>query len=190
MRFFRDWKVVYKISLTLGIILILSLIILLFTLRQINHSSSLQSAEETSKLNALLFSQEINYTFNPPKRKLDQLLRSVMSLRESNSINREQFNQMLIEYIEENPNLLDVYMTWEPNAFDGQDAKYANTEGYDQTGRLVSLYLRKNDQIVREPILDYEDPNASWYQDPKKLKKTILSDPYLYPIDGCSICSG
>ncbi len=168
----------------MGIILLVSLVILLYTLVQINYDSTVQNAEEVTKQNALLNAKEINKNFNDPKRELDQLMQTVMTLRESNSINREQFNRLLHEFLDNHPNLLDVYVTWEPNAFDGQDTRYANTEGYDHTGRLATWYLKKDNQIVLEPILDYEDPNAAWYQEPKRTKKAVLFDPYLYPIDG------
>ncbi len=180
----KKWKVAYKISLTLGVILIISLMVLLYTLRLIGYDKTIQNAEDYAKQNALQHANEIKNTFNEPKLKLESLLQSVMILRESKSIKRDQFNLLLQKYLENTPGLLDVYAVWEPNAFDGLDAEYVNKEGYDKTGRLIPKFIRTDGPIETQTLLDYAEPKANWYQVPKNTKKSMMLDPYLYPING------
>ncbi len=98
---------------------------------------------------------------------------------------RADVNAILNQVLLDNPDFLGVYTLWEPNAFDGQDSQYANTPGHDQTGRFIPYWVRSNDQIILEPLLDYEmEGIGDYYLVPKRTGKETVLDPYLYPING------
>jgi methyl-accepting chemotaxis protein len=101
-------------------------------------------------------------------------------------LSREQVNAMLRRVLVDNPQFLGTYTLWEPNAFDGKDAEYANTEGHDETGRFIPYWIR-NDQgnPAVEALLDYEvEGTGDYYLIPKKTMAEQIIDPYLYPIQG------
>ncbi|WP_250867998.1 ATP-binding protein [Methanococcoides seepicolus] len=95
-----------------------------------------------------------------------------------NSSDRDEVNDILREVLIANPNLIGTYTGFEPNAFDGKDAEYAGTEGYDSTGRLVPYWNKIGGTMFVEPLLDYD--TSDYYQLPKQLEQEVLTEPYLY----------
>ncbi|MDA0525726.1 sensor histidine kinase [Methanococcoides alaskense] len=95
-----------------------------------------------------------------------------------NSSDRDEVNDILREVLIANPNLIGTYTGFEPNAFDGKDAEYAGTEGYDSTGRLVPYWNKIGGTMFVEPLIDYE--SSDYYQLPKQLEQEVLTEPYLY----------
>lgn len=98
-------------------------------------------------------------------------------------ISREQVNAMLRQILVNNPHFLGVYTLWEPNAFDGKDAQYANTTGSDSNGRFLPYWDRgKDKQIQVELLFDYDI--SEWYQCPKTTQAECIANPLSYPVQG------
>lgn len=55
------------------------------------------------------------------------------------SLSRDELSALISVYLDKNPELIDLYIGWEPNAFDQDDDLYAGQEanGYDATGRFM-----------------------------------------------------
>ena len=53
---------------------------------------------------------------------------------------RDLFTKILLANLENNPTYLGSYSAWEPNALDGNDALYANTEAHDASGRFITYW--------------------------------------------------
>ncbi|WP_244603610.1 sensor histidine kinase [Methanococcoides sp. AM1] len=94
------------------------------------------------------------------------------------SADRDEVNYILKGLLLENPQLVGVYVGYEPNAFDGKDAEFIGAEGHDETGRFVPYWNTINGPISVEPLVDYE--TSEYYQGPKKLKQNVVTEPYLY----------
>lgn len=84
-------------------------------------------------------------------RTLAQALSAIKDPKTSLNLSRAEVSSLLKEIVADNPQFLDAYTLWEPNAFDGQDAQYVNTEGHDQTGRFIAYWHRdENDGVGQE----------------------------------------
>ncbi|GKT29440.1 methyl-accepting chemotaxis sensory transducer with Cache sensor, partial [Aduncisulcus paluster] len=57
--------------------------------------------------------------------------------RENIELSRQDAISMLVGLIKGDDNFIGGSNGWEPNAFDGRDAEYANTDLHDKTGRLI-----------------------------------------------------
>ena len=78
-----------------------------------------------------------------------------------------------------------MWTAWEPNAFDGRDAEFANQPGSDATGRYVPYWNRGAGAIAVEANKDYTTPGAGdYYLLPKRSNQETLTEPYFYKIDG------
>lgn len=107
------------------------------------------------------------------------------AVKDDVGLTRDQVNSMLKKVLEDNPDFLGISTCWEPDAFDGQDAKYANATGHDQTGRFIPYWVRSGTGIELTPLVDYETEGiGDYYLIPKKTKQEALIDPFLYEIDG------
>jgi GAF domain-containing protein len=98
-------------------------------------------------------------------------------------LSREQVNAMLRQVLKDNPQYVGVDVLFEPNAFDGKDAIFANTTGSDANGRFLPYWTRgEGGKIQVELLQDYDI--SDWYQCPKTTKVPCLIDPYVYPVQG------
>ncbi|MGP7818828.1 response regulator [Niallia sp. 01092] len=182
--FLKNVTLAKRINLLQSVILALGFIALILTILKVVYGSSLQKAEQYAEQNSLYYARHVENEFNKSKRSLEQVLDTIMLLRDDHSLTREQANQLLIQHLKRNENVVDNYMVWESNAFDGKDEFYKNKPGYDETGRFLPWWNRMDGDIKQQPIPDYNDPKADWYQIPKKTLKPYFSDPYYYPING------
>lgn len=98
---------------------------------------------------------------------------------------RALHKDILKRVLESSPEYFGTWVLYEPNAFDQQDAQYANKPGYDATGRFVPYWNRANGTIAYEVIHDYETPEVGeFYQLPRRLKRPLILEPYVYNVGG------
>ena len=111
-------------------------------------------------------------------------------------ISREELSALVGEYLQDNPDLIDVYIGWEANAFDQDDDLYAGqTEnGYDASGRFMPWWYRDGGQLKREPLtveqMESEERQPTgvrtgeYYLCPKETGKPCVIDPASYDFGG------
>lgn len=149
---------------------------------------SIDSAKENAMATAQKFAgyiqTEIESALNTG-RILAQTLSAVKDVDSPLDIGRDQVNSILRTVLEENESFLGTYTLWEPDAFDQMDSSYANLEGHDKTGRFIPYWTRGPNGIVMEPLMDYEKEGiGDYYQIPKRTKKEVINEPYIYPVQG------
>jgi PAS domain S-box-containing protein len=92
---------------------------------------------------------------------------------------RDEINAMLEELLLENPDLLAVYVAFEPSAFDGRDSEFINADAaHDETGRFIPYWNKIGGEMFVEPLVDYD--TLDYYQLTKQLEQEIVTEPYLY----------
>lgn len=92
-------------------------------------------------------------------------------------------DEALLKFIfEEKDGIFGIFTCYEPNAFDGRDAEYVNSEYSDETGRFISYVHDSDSGVMIEPLIDYE--SEAYYQAPKKTMKETITDPYQYVANG------
>jgi methyl-accepting chemotaxis protein len=117
------------------------------------------------------------------------LAQALSSMKTDNiGLSRNQVNSMLRQVLSQNPDLIGIYTLWEPNAFDGKDAQFANQVGYDETGRFIPYWMWSEGEIFYSPSVNYEDPGVGdYYLIPKNNRREAVIDPYLYPMKGVDV---
>lgn len=82
-------------------------------------------------------------------------------------------------FLKRNPDYFGVWAHFEPNAWDGQDAVYANTEGYDETGGYSPWVYRDGEELISELTFwgeeYYEYP---YYAEARKADSAVVMEPY------------
>ena len=108
-------------------------------------------------------------------------------------LTRATVDSMLRATLERNMNFLGVYTAWEPDAFDGKDARFVNSPGSDSSGRFVPYWSRNNEgNVIVEALMGYEDATRNetgarkgdYYLLPRERKKECTIEPYIYPVQG------
>lgn len=100
------------------------------------------------------------------------------------SLNRSEANNLFRNTLTGLPQLTAVWTAFEPNAFDGQDESYKNTEGHDATGRFIPGWHRSTGEIQMAPLVGYDDETfGAYYLVPKRTGNEVVTDPIFYPIE-------
>jgi len=109
-------------------------------------------------------------------------------LKESNLLTRENANAILKQVLIDNPFFVGVWTCWEPNAFDGKDKDFVNTEGHDSTGRFVPYWYRDGTKISLEPLASYNVPgDGDYYLLARNSGNEVITEPYAYEVAGKEI---
>ncbi|MBF5043378.1 HAMP domain-containing protein [Aggregicoccus sp. 17bor-14] len=113
------------------------------------------------------------------------IAQSLAALKLAGNTDRELGSAMVRRTVEETPEILGLWFIWEPNAFDGADAKFANKGFVDATGRHMAWWNRGSGNIQQEVAMDYEKPGpGDCYLLPRATKKETLLEPYFYTTAG------
>lgn len=101
------------------------------------------------------------------------------SLVANAGISRRQANALLSYFIERSPEFYAAYVGFEPDAFDGKDANFADEWGHDATGRFIPYWTRdEKGRGALNALVGYDSAGAGdYYQVPRKLGREAIIDP-------------
>ncbi len=151
--------------------------------------TSIKDATELAKKEAKNYAASIKATFELPfheARALAEMYSAIADKDANVKLTREEAENMAKVMLLNHESFLGLTLGYEPNAFDGEDNKYANTKKSDKTGRFIS-YITKDGKggTVVEALIDYENEAAApWYWIPKRSMKEFVNGPVIYPIQG------
>ena len=154
-------KIKYKLSLIVGAIVAGALIIT--AVLAINQASQISLGLSLRSMDYLTASQEEYW-----KGRLDryiQVLRSLANIMEDYEsmdaeIRRDRFDSMLMATLSSEPNLLQLYTIWRPNAVDGMDDQYIDRAGSTATGQYAAMFTRETGDITVRATIDVDDAMA------------------------------
>ena len=187
-KWFQNLSIRIRFSLLIGLVFLLLLSGIL-SIAAVKNFGSLRGVIEdylfkTAEVNAKDIQGEIQSALDTANSLADVLSTGINSDFE-NELTRADVNAILKQTLENHPNYLGVYTLWEPNAFDGKDFQYANTEESDETGRFIPYWVRSGEDIILEPLAGYEiEGVGDYYLVPKETKKIQIIDPFIYEIAG------
>ncbi len=103
-----------------------------------------------------------------------------------NEQRREYFDSIIEEAVaSEYTVALGAWACFEPNALDGLDAQYVNSEYCDETGRYATYFVRDNNVLSGTVLKGYDVPGeGDYYLNAIKTGKPNVTDPYEYEIGG------
>ncbi|WP_084438569.1 methyl-accepting chemotaxis protein [Niveispirillum irakense] len=84
------------------------------------------------------------------------------------------------------PGIVGVTIAFEPDALDGLDAASVGTPGADEKGRFAPYFFNKSDGTVgiEALVMTVEAGIQQWYLDPLQQNRSLLTPPYIYPVEG------
>jgi methyl-accepting chemotaxis protein/methyl-accepting chemotaxis protein-1 (serine sensor receptor) len=130
-------------------------------------------------------SGDIEESLKSSYQMVDGLRTSLEALRTNGVVDRNIAMAVMTRALEAYPGAIGVSTGWEPNAYDGKDADFVGKPAHDATGRFVPYIYRAGGAIKTDVLVDYDKPGAGdYYQLPVKTGKSVLMEPYVYPVDG------
>ncbi|WP_269801226.1 MULTISPECIES: methyl-accepting chemotaxis protein [unclassified Stenotrophomonas] len=105
--------------------------------------------------------------------------------RSLGSLDRTAANEIIRAQLQAHPQWLGMGTLWEPDAFDGKDAAFVDSEGHDGSGRFMTWWAWQDGTLVREALRDYEKPgDGDWNLKPRQTLAQAVVEPYYYPVAG------
>jgi len=132
-----------------------------------------KSREYAGYVQALL-NEEMYYTVS--------LAQDLEQIVEEKSSSRQDVIEMLKSKLEKNDDLIGIWCAFEPDAFDGKDKRFVNTEYHNETGRFYPYVYKEAADIGVESFLA-EDVEEDYYLLPLTTGKETIIEPYEEPFD-------
>lgn len=129
------------------------------------------------------YAQEIEAELNKALVIAETLAVTVASQVDKGQTNRDVLNNVLRDVLEANHNLLGIWLGMEPNAYDGTDIFYMNTENHDETGRFIPYWYRGEEGLVLTHLEGYQSlGEGDYYQLALTTGKKQLLEPFYYEV--------
>lgn len=172
------WGIASILGVTIGLSLYSSYIL---------KDALITKAETHANEIASEISSDIELTLLRAKESTITMSQTLSQLRGPNAIklSRVEMEEILKKQLKSNHSFFGTYVLFEPNAFDGKDNEFVNKPHHDKTGRFIPYFTNKGDGFNIESLVDYDKEGiGDYYLIPKKTRKTIITAPYEYPVDG------
>jgi methyl-accepting chemotaxis protein len=93
---------------------------------------------------------------------------------------RQEVSDMLENLAQNSPDALGVYVAYEPNGFDGNDAAYTNGTGpgSNDAGRYAPYWSRFDGELSRSALNNLE--SQDWYTEPIRQEESIIKGPFVF----------
>ncbi len=142
-------------------------------------------AFEMAEQNAESAAENIEQTMDLAVENSFFLREIIYNLKENGYTNREILPEILVSNLDSNENFFSYWVFFEPDGWDALDARFANTEDYDETGNYAAWAYRNDDgsiEVTTEAwgVESYEE---DYYKVPKDSRKLYISEPYSEDVD-------
>lgn len=110
----------------------------------------------------------------------------IEGLLQAGMVQRDAIGSAVKHAVEAHANVFGMTVVFEPNGLDGQDAAFTAHQFSDATGRFVPYFFRAADGSIgfEKLVMTKEAGIEGWYDTPLKLDRTIMTAPYIYPVEG------
>jgi methyl-accepting chemotaxis protein len=120
-------------------------------------------------------SQTLTSFFEKHLYAAQAMVSSVKISQTGTELTRDDVNALLTNMLKDNASVVDVWMIWEADVFDGNDAASKNREDSDSTGRYVPRVYKQGTDYVVDKNTNFED--QPYYQSVKLTRKSFISEP-------------
>ena len=174
------------LSMSISILVVLGIIVGIvgITVRSNTLNQAYSSVELQAKYSSKKVQQKLEFAMNISRA----LAHSFEGLKQVGSTSRDDMNMILKNVLSQNPDFLGIWTIWEPDALDGEDSLYKDTEGSDGTGRFIPYWYWSGGNIYNLPCEAYEVPgDGDYYLLARNSGMETILDPFEYEIEGKKI---
>ncbi|SFD08118.1 methyl-accepting chemotaxis protein [Clostridium uliginosum] len=175
-----------KISISIGLIVLICYLGVFSTILLQLRSQSINESEVLAKEASKSYTSEITSNFKNLEIIVKGLRSAVTKQMESGIQNRESIIEMQKETLTMNPEVFGITVAFEANAFDGKDSLYKGKPEFGENGMFIPYVSRLDNSFVVEGAYNSET-EMTWYNKPKELNGTYITEPTTYNINGKDI---
>jgi len=116
----------------------------------------------------------------PGLSAIETLKENTITFYKQGNKDRAFYDKMIENTFSNTSNLYAVWQAWEPNAFDGMDAIYRNSNSFnDENGHFAPLHIYENDNKTSTKLSNFQ--NRDFYLKVKSTHKAYITEPYSPP---------
>jgi len=174
-------KILIPVCVVVALILTGTIGFIVMRVADVSEREALRFVEET----AGRYGQEVKSNIDEGMLAARNAALNLGGLVESGAFfDRSTPDQMLKSVLEGHPGFYGIWVGFQPNALDGNDAQYANAEGHDETGRYIRYFIREGGQIIKSKLTDYtSEAGGSYYLIPLRSGKEYITEPTIYSLE-------
>ena len=108
---------------------------------------------------------------------------------QSDQVDRDRLGRVMTSILSTNPRAVGMAVAFEPNALDQKDADFTTHAYSDPTGRFVPYFFwDPNKKVATDKLTMTEAAGiGAWYTIPMKENRTLVTPPYLYPVNNVQV---
>jgi len=174
-----------KIKLSIMVIAILIIVITGIAAILLNRASAITIDLSKRGIQYLTSEQALYWQSRQDLRLMAlRVLADIMSDYEGiePELRRERFDSMLLGTLTSQPDLVQIYTIWKPNAVDGMDEQFIGKPGSSPEGQYSTVYTREEGKIEIRASGDIE-LSMDYFNGPNR-KKDRIEEPFLRNITG------
>lgn len=182
----KKFSIATKISVIISAIIIMSYIVVFASILTQVKSKSINDSEVLAKEVSLSYATQITSNLEGLEVIGKDLRSELINQIRLNLQNRNLVIEMQKEILKMHPEIFGVTVAFEANAFDEKDQYYKGQKEFADNGMFIPYVSREGKDVVVGPAYD-EQTDMTWYNKPKELKSTYITEPTIYNVNGQDI---
>lgn len=180
---FNNLRLVYKIVVPVGLILIFSLGFLAWSIQSRSSLAVRESAERELAAIAGHYGNTVSNFIEVALSEASAVSHILSTaVEEKAELTRQRVLEMIGALPMHSELIVGCGVLWEPNAFDGNDAAFAGKKPYDDEGRF-SIYISSDSNgKLSDPVNVSAD--EEYYTLPKQYGQPYVTPPYSFEVGG------
>ena len=161
-------------------VLIITAVIIIFSqarLTSISMEQAFTEADRILQVESRPFVQTVNRAYVLARTLAVQFAVAA----QKDGIDRSYLSSSLRSQIEANPQLFGIWTIWEPNAFDGKDSEFPQSDFETETGAINIYWIRESNGNLVSVAGEDSQRLEDYYTLPKEKGKAVFPDVYLDP---------
>jgi methyl-accepting chemotaxis protein len=185
----KDVKISNKIGIVMGVFLVIIFVTVFTFILRDSYKKTLLDSEVIIRQTAKQYSAQLNNNLDSMQIIGQTLASNIESLRKQGTLTRGQVVNMQKRLVDGSKGIFGITVAYEPGAFDNKDGEFAGIEGYGSNGRFAPYVTRDGDKLVLDHAFTADDTEQQlkWYNNTKNSKKTYLTEPTSYKVNGRDI---
>lgn len=148
--------------------------------------TSAQISEQNFTQISNKFASLIEGKFDSPMAYLNAVSSIIVNQVETGDVDRVKLQKSIMSTFDAYKQAEGTAVLLEPNAYDGKDSEYKNSEYGTMNGRISYYYYREDNQAKYTPTTDKDEVEfqQAYYTTSMASNAPSFSDPYLYNVGG------
>lgn len=143
----------------------------------------MEDGENATLLSAQYSAEKVSARFKLANEALQPLKRYIENKQNEGTLDGKDIITLIEGNIENNNGVIGIGTLLEPGIL-AIETSTASKSLFDKTGRFIPYFSKDGDNIIGARLKGFENADGIWYQKPKSEVKSMLTEPFIYNING------